>query len=44
MVQNYEFLTLKFVLINAGESNRKFPKIFQSKNLRMTLKKLQAPI
>ena len=35
---------LKFVLINEGESNRKFPKIFAGKNLRMTEKKLHALI
>ena len=44
MVCNYEFLTLKCVLINEGESNRKLPKIFASKNLRMTQKKLHALI
>ena len=32
MVQNYEFLTLKFVLINQGESSRKLP-MFAGKNL-----------
>ena len=35
MVQNHEFLTLNFVLINEGESNRKLPKSFAGKNLRM---------
>ena len=30
---------LKFVLINERKSNRKLPKIFASKNLRMTHKK-----
>ena len=44
MVQNYEFLTLKFILINEGESNRKFPKIFVVKKLRMTQKKVHALI
>ena len=41
MVTNYEFVTLKFVLINEEESNRrKLPKVFVVKNLRMTPKKL----
>ena len=39
MAQNYAFLTLKFVLINEGESNRNLPKIFAGKNLRITQKK-----
>ena len=39
MVSNYEFLTLKFVLINEGESYRKFAgKTFAGKNLGMTQK------
>ena len=42
MVQNYEFLTLKILLINEGESNRKLPKRFASKDLRITHKKLHA--
>ena len=33
LVQNYEFLTLKCVLINEGESNKKLPKMFDGKNL-----------
>ena len=33
MVLNYEFLTLKFVLINEEELNRKLPKTFLGKNL-----------
>ena len=44
MVYNYELLTLKFVLINEGESNKKLPKMFAGKNLRMTQKKLPALI
>ena len=39
MVSNYEFLTLKFVSINRGESNRKLPKMFPGKNSQMTQKK-----
>ena len=39
MVPYYEFLTLKFVLINEGESNRKLPQMFGGKNLRITHKK-----
>ena len=31
MLLSYEFLTLKFVLINEGESNGKLPKMFASK-------------
>ena len=38
MVQNYEFLTLSYALINEGESNRKLPKIFAGKSLRVTQK------
>ena len=38
-VYNYELITLKFVLINDGESNRKLPKMFAGKNFRMTQKK-----
>ena len=34
-----EFLTLKFVLINEGESDRKLPKVFAGKNVRMKQKK-----
>ena len=41
---NYEFLKLKFVLINKGESNRKFPKMFGDKDLQMTHKKLHTLI
>ena len=44
MVWNYEFMILKSVLINEGESNRKFPKMFAGKNLRTTQKKLHALI
>ena len=44
MVSNYEFLTLKYVSINEGESNRKLPKIFAGKNLQMTQKNLPALI
>ena len=33
MVSNYEFLTLKFALVNEGESSRKLPKMFAGKNL-----------
>ena len=33
MVQNHEFLTLKFVLLNEGESNRMLPKMVAGKNL-----------
>ena len=36
MVLNYEFVTLIFVLINEGESNRKPPEMFAGKNLQMT--------
>ena len=37
IVPNNEFLMLnEVVLINERESNRKFPKIFAGKNLRMT--------
>ena len=36
IVSNNEFLMLTFALINEGESNRKFPKLFAGKNLRMT--------
>ena len=36
IVPNNEFLILTFALINEGESNRKFQKIFAGKNLRMT--------
>ena len=32
---NYEFLTLKFVLIYEGESNKSFQKMFTGKNLQM---------
>ena len=35
---DFQFLTLKFVLINDGESNRKLPKKFTGKNVRMTKK------
>ena len=38
MVWNYVFLTLIFVLINERESNRKLPKMFAGKTLRMTQK------
>ena len=41
---NYEFPTLKFLLINEGESNGKLLKIFAGINLRMTPKKLHALI
>ena len=44
IVSNYEFLTLKYVSINDGESNRKLPKIFAGKNLQMTQKNLPALI
>ena len=44
MVKNYDFLTLKFVLMNEVKSNRKLPKMFGVKNLRMTQKKLHALI
>ena len=33
MIQNYESLTLTFVLINEGESYRKLPKMVAGKNL-----------
>ena len=36
MVQNYEFLALKFVLVSEGELNRVLPKTFAGKNLQMT--------
>ena len=39
MVKNYEFITLRSVLIIDGESNRKLPKIFAGKNLRLIQKK-----
>ena len=39
MVENYEYLTLKFA---DGESDRKLPKMFAGKNLRMPHKKLRA--
>ena len=35
---------LNFGLINKGESNRKLPKMFAGKNLRITHKKLHALI
>ena len=35
----YEFLTLKYVLINKGKSNKKLPKMFADKNNWMTQKK-----
>ena len=44
MAQNYVFLTLKFVLINEGESKRNLSKIFPGKNLQITQKKLHAQI
>ena len=40
MVWNYKFLTLKFVLINERDSNKKLPKIFADENLQLTQKKL----
>ena len=39
MVSNYEFVTLKFGLLNGGESDRKLPRMFIDKNLQMTHKK-----
>ena len=36
MVLNCEFLILKLLLVNEGESNRKLPKIFAGKNLKIT--------
>ena len=44
IVLKYEFLTLKFVLTNEGESSRKLPKIFACKNLQMTQRKIQTLI
>ena len=44
MVKNYQFLTLKFVLLNGGESNRKLPEMLVGKNLRMIQKKLHTMI
>ena len=41
MKENQEFLTLRFVLINEGESNRK---VIAGKNLRMRQKKFRAVI
>ena len=41
MVSNYEFLTLKIVLIIEGKSNRKLPKMFADENLRITEKKIK---
>ena len=42
MVKIYEFLT--FVLINEGDSSRKLPNMFASKNLRMTKKASRADL
>ena len=39
MVKNYEFITLRSVLIIDGDSNRKLPKMFAGKNLRLIQKK-----
>ena len=39
MVSNYEFVTIKFGLLNGGESDRKLPRMFIDKNLQMTHKK-----
>ena len=36
----YEFLPLKLLFINKGESNTKLPIIFACKNLQMTQKNL----
>ena len=38
LAENYDFLTLKFVLLNGREPNRKNPKMFAGKNLSMTQK------
>ena len=40
MLLSYEFLTLKFVLINEGESNGKLPKMFASKKFTNETKKV----
>ena len=40
IVWKYELITLKFVLVNEKESNRKVPKRFTSKNLQMKQKSL----
>ena len=39
-----EFLTLKYVLINEGESNRKLVKIFAGKNLEWHKKASRADL
>ena len=40
MLLSYEFLTLKFVLINEGESNGKLPKMFAGKKFTNETKKV----
>ena len=44
MVENYEFLTIKRILINKSKSSKKLSKIFARKNVRMKQKKLHALI